>query len=255
MVVSVGLHFWDQSGPLSEQGHKYTEAQNEASGKETEAITWSVFYLCLCACTLEHFSDCLSCFFSTCYILKTPLRHNGVQRIRFFFNNLRTLESRLPTLCNGVSFFYGPHKWNCSIPGCEVRRGKANCIHPPLQTARHSDIALQGVERHPQPCAGTAGGLKTCSPNTVQGTVTAQLSVRKKQGWSAILQNKCACPPILFRGLCGFLRVSGFVGPFAPPLSLTCDISLNTLFPSLLWKQDQVKCLPWKAFASHLRDH
>ena len=28
VVVSVGLHFWDQSGPLSDQGHKYTEAQN-----------------------------------------------------------------------------------------------------------------------------------------------------------------------------------------------------------------------------------
>ena len=51
VVVSVGLHFWDQSGPLSDQGHKYTEAQNIG----TRERDWSnhlkgVFYfvpLCL----------------------------------------------------------------------------------------------------------------------------------------------------------------------------------------------------------------
>lgn len=61
VLVSVGLRFWDQSGPLRERGPKYTEAGVWASGKETEAATWRVCFIsCLCACTLERFSDDLS---------------------------------------------------------------------------------------------------------------------------------------------------------------------------------------------------
>lgn len=176
---------WDQSGPLSEQGHKYTEAQNVGyQGKRLkQSLEVCFLFLAFVFAILETFFIACPCFFSTCYILKTLLRQDGVQRIRFFFlNNLRTLESRLPTLCNGVSFFMA-HINGIVVDPVAKTNGKGE-LHPSStadSTAlRHSPAGSR--ERHPSLCAGTADIPKPCSPNTVQGTVTAlSFSVRKNK--------------------------------------------------------------------------